>query len=867
MTNPVSVATTVTYTVGGTATATDDYVALTGSIVIPAGERAVQIEVFVFDDSIIEIGGETVVLTLLSTDNAVTLTLNNSATVTIADDDSSEVSIAVTKQASEPSSDGLFMLTLSNPLSVDTTVSYNVSGTATAGIDYSSLSGSVLIPAGNTSVSISVDVLDDTIVESGGETVIVTLISTDTSVLIADNEASVIIADNDGITVSIDNVSVYEGDNSITDLEFTVSLSSPSNSAITVDYVTNSGTATTDDYNSIETTTLEFLPGELSKTISVGIIGDRLAELDEVFTVELSNLVPNGNAIVLANAIGIGTILNDDHSPIVGDVVMTGIEDNNLLFATGDFITSFEDADGDSLYSIQIQSLPDNGTLYLNGIEVSIGDIILASAINNLVFTPNSNWYGETSFEYNASDGVNNALENGQVIIMINPVDDLPIANDDFVTTEQNTPIVNVSSATNDIPSEDGGNIWSLNGENGGAQHGTVSMNAEGIYTYTPDIYFFGTDSFVYTITDADGDSSSAVVTITVLIASDPSIELIKEASVGGEGSLGDIITYTFTITNTGNVTLNNIIINDPLISETPIAVVGMLEPNDVATVNSYYTITQSDIDTGSVTNTATASGVDVLGNEILDISDNGNPADGNNNPTVITLEQKPAIAIVKTAVFNDDNFDGFAQAGETITYYFTVSNIGNVQLSNITISDPLSGIVLKGGPITLEAGEFDDSTFTATYAITQEDINLGSVTNQAFVNGTSPRGLVVGDSSDDQNNYGDNPTEIEISGCVIEVFNAVSPNGDGDNDVFYIRGLECYPDNRVEIYNRWGGLVFERDHYNNTDRAFRGISEGRLTINQSRELPDGAYYYVFKYVDSSGNTHQKAGYLYINRR
>ena len=93
-----------------------------------------------------------------------------------------------------------------------------------------------------------------------------------------------------------------------------------------------------------------------------------------------------------------------------------------------------------------------------------------------------------------------------------------------------------------------------------------------------------------------------------------------------------------------------------------------------------------------------------------------------------------------------------------------------------------------------------------------------------------------------------------------------MSPNNDGNNDVFYIRGLECYPDNSVEIFNRWGVMVFERDQYNNTDRAFKGVSEGRVTVNQSEELPDGTYYYVFKYKDFAGNAHQKAGYLYINR-
>jgi hypothetical protein len=69
-----------------------------------------------------------------------------------------------------------------------------------------------------------------------------------------------------------------------------------------------------------------------------------------------------------------------------------------------------------------------------------------------------------------------------------------------------------------------------------------------------------------------------------------------------------------------------------------------------------------------------------------------------------------------------------------------------------------------------------------------------------------------------------------------------------------------------VEIYNRWGVLVFERNGYNNDDRAFRGISEGRVTVKQSEELPEGTYYYILKYKDSAGNNFEKAGYLYINR-
>ncbi|WP_396189420.1 gliding motility-associated C-terminal domain-containing protein, partial [Flavobacterium sp.] len=77
---------------------------------------------------------------------------------------------------------------------------------------------------------------------------------------------------------------------------------------------------------------------------------------------------------------------------------------------------------------------------------------------------------------------------------------------------------------------------------------------------------------------------------------------------------------------------------------------------------------------------------------------------------------------------------------------------------------------------------------------------------------------------------------------CDIEVFNAVSPDGDGLNDTFKIEGLECYPNNTVEIYNRWGVKVYETSSYDNFDNSFKGFSDGRTTMSRSEKLPTGTY-------------------------
>ena len=233
---------------------------------------------------------------------------------------------------------------------------------------------------------------------------------------------------------------------------------------------------------------------------------------------------------------------------------------------------------------------------------------------------------------------------------------------------------------------------------------------------------------------------------------------------------------------------------------------------------------------------------------------------------TLTVFVEVPAIAIIKTANFNDENKNGFANAGETITYKFKITNTGNVPLVKIMVTDLLPGIILSGDAIDLAVNESDENSFTAVYKITQTDINNGSVTNQATVQGKSARGVIVEDKSDDTNNAENKPTVLPLNGCQIEVLNALSPNGDQKNERFYIRGLECYPDNTVEIYNRWGVLVFDIDHYNNEDRAFVGFSAGRTTIKQSEGLPVGTYFYILKYKDSESNQHQKSGYLYINK-
>lgn len=222
----------------------------------------------------------------------------------------------------------------------------------------------------------------------------------------------------------------------------------------------------------------------------------------------------------------------------------------------------------------------------------------------------------------------------------------------------------------------------------------------------------------------------------------------------GGEG---DIIPYAFTVTNTGNVTLDNVTVDDPLFVVTggPISLVA--GQTDAITFRGELTVGPDDIALGFIQNTATASAEPVNGGVISDVSDTGtdpgvapiaNPEtvesidgfgnedqDPTNDPTVVTVPAGPlpGIALTKSILaVTDTNANGITDAGDTIDYVFAVTNTGNVRLSEITITDPLVTVV--GTIATLEVAETNNTDLTGTYVIEAGDVATGFVENTAQV-------------------------------------------------------------------------------------------------------------------------------------
>lgn len=204
--------------------------------------------------------------------------------------------------------DAIFTLTLSKPATVDAQVYFYATDiTAQAGSDFNFGSGYVVFAAGQTTRTITAAIIGDRIPEPT-EAFAVNL-HTPTNLRIADAQGiGTIIDDDQTPTISINDVSRLEGKAGNTTFTFSVQLSAAYDHAITVNYATANGTATSGDDYVAKSGSVTFLPGQTIQTITVSVRGDRKIEANETFFVNLSGAI---NAEILDGQ-GLGTILNDD---------------------------------------------------------------------------------------------------------------------------------------------------------------------------------------------------------------------------------------------------------------------------------------------------------------------------------------------------------------------------------------------------------------------------------------------------------------------------------------------------------------------------------------------------------------------------
>jgi VCBS repeat-containing protein len=195
-------------------------------------------------------------------------------------------------------------------------------------------------------------------------------------------------------------------------------------------------------------------------------------------------------------------------APVATNDAYTTNEDTPLEVPAPGVLANDNDPDGDPL-TAWVGPGTSHGTLNLN-------------ANGSFTYTPAANFNGTDTFTYHASDGTAQS-NTATVTITVNPVNDAPVATNDAYTTNEDTPL--------EVPAP--GMLGVLANDNdpdgnpltatlvGGPAHGTLALNANGSFTYTPAANFNGDDTFTYRASDGTAQSNTATVTITVNASSD----------------------------------------------------------------------------------------------------------------------------------------------------------------------------------------------------------------------------------------------------------------------------------------------------------------------------------------------------------
>ncbi|MDY3035005.1 MAG: InlB B-repeat-containing protein [Absicoccus sp.] len=256
--------------------------------------------------------------------------------------------------------------------------------------------------------------------------------------------------------------------------------------------------------------------------------------------------------------------------------------------------------------------------------------------------------------------------------------------------------------------------------------------------------------TYVVTDQDAKAGKVSNVATVsadnldpvedkvdTPVETSNPSLLVEKTSDKDSPAKLGETIHYTVKVTNTGNVTIKNVTVDDELTDDH--WDVGTLKPGESQSFDTQYKVTEADVAKGKVVNVATADGEDSTGDK-PDVT----PGEVTNE----TEKSQPHLTLTKTTTSTPQNKDGYTK-GETITYRIKAENDGNVELRDIKVEDPLTKDTWSIE--SLQPGE--SKTWTTSYIVTEADQVKGSVVNDVTASAKTSTGddpvIVPGHTSD----------------------------------------------------------------------------------------------------------------------
>ena len=296
-------------TANGTATAGSDYTASSGTLVFADGETSKTILIPIANDGVSETD-ETVRLSLTNFTDLEMLGSYPVSTIVIHENNTPlqlyglETSVI---EGNSGTTNTIVTVYLTAQTSRNVSVDYSSAGfTATSGVDFSPVSGTLNFAAGETEKNVSVPIIGDTRDEFNEEFG-VNLSNPVNAALIF--PPTVLIIDDDPLpSLSITDIMVNEGNSGTTGAVFNVTLSAPSGKPVGIQFNTANGTATSGSDYTATSGFFSFTPGQTSRTITVQVIGDTTVEPNETFLVNLFNV----QFATISKAQGIATVLDDE---------------------------------------------------------------------------------------------------------------------------------------------------------------------------------------------------------------------------------------------------------------------------------------------------------------------------------------------------------------------------------------------------------------------------------------------------------------------------------------------------------------------------------------------------------------------------
>ncbi len=295
---------------------------------------------------------------------------------------------------------------------------------------------------------------------------------------------------------TISDINFAEGQNGPSSANFTVSLSSASNKTATVQWATQDDTATAGSDYATNSGVLTFEAGEAQKTVSISVLGDHLVETDETFLVVLTNPVNSS----LADTTGFATIRNDDHAPVAVDDATLVNEDDSIAIAV---LNNDTDADGDIL---SVESVVAE-TATRGKVTLEAGGVVR--------YVPEANFAGTAAFSYRVTDN-RNGIATARVFITVRAVNDTPVALDNVAATREDTILTQSAPGVLDNDTDIDGDALTARLEER-PQHGILTLEANGQWSYSPSPNYHGTDSWTYKVVDGQSESNLATVRINVV--------------------------------------------------------------------------------------------------------------------------------------------------------------------------------------------------------------------------------------------------------------------------------------------------------------------------------------------------------------